>query len=77
MPTVERRVTWEGYGVIDAEQVRELAASATGHTIDPFSSPLDALRYQPSAGLERAVRCRDLTCRFPGCSRPAAVSRKR
>lgn len=63
----------EGYGVIDAEQVRELAATAALHVIDPFTSPLDALRYQPSASLERAVRCRDLTCRFPGCSRPAAV----
>jgi hypothetical protein len=61
----------QGYGVIDAEQVRELAAAAALHAIDPFTSPVDALRYQPSAGLERAVRCRDLTCRFPGCSRQA------
>ena len=63
----------EGYGVIDAEQVRELLATAALHVIDPFTSPVDALRYQPSASLERAVRCRDLTCRFPGCSRPAVV----
>ena len=61
----------QGYGVIDAEQVRELAATAALHVIDPFTSPVDALRYQPSAGLERVVRCRDLTCRFPGCSRQA------
>lgn len=63
----------EGHGVIDAGQVRELAANAALHLIDPSTSPVDALRYQPSASLERAVRCRDLTCRFPGCSRPAAV----
>jgi hypothetical protein len=27
--------------------------------------------YRPSAALERFVRCRDLTCRFPNCDRPA------
>jgi hypothetical protein len=61
----------EGYGVIDAEQVRRLAEAASLLIADPVTSPVEALRYQPSAALERAVRCRDLTCRFPGCSRPA------
>ena len=63
-----------GYGVIDAEQVRALAAAAASLLIaDPLTSPAAALRYQPTAALERAVRCRDLTCRFPGCARSAVA----
>ena len=28
-------------------------------------------RYRPTPTLDRFVRCRDLTCRFPGCDKPA------
>ncbi len=62
----------EGYGVIDAEQVREIAQSASIRPVKcPAVSVEQALRYQPSAALERWIRCRDLTCRFPGCERKA------
>jgi len=64
----------EGYGVIDAEQVRELADTATIRPVEcPTVSEDEALRYQPSAALERWIRCRDMTCRFPGCDRKAAI----
>lgn len=65
----------EGYGVIDAEQVRRLAAAAGSlrGVAGLATTSAEALRYQPSAALERVVRCRDLTCRFPGCGRKAAI----
>jgi uncharacterized protein DUF222 len=64
----------EGFGVIDADMVRELADSATLQLVEePTVTPEEAVRYQPSAALERWIRCRDLTCRFPGCDRKAAI----
>jgi hypothetical protein len=64
----------EGYGVIDADQVRELADTATIRPVEcPDVTEEEAMRYQPSAALERWIRCRDLTCRFPGCDRKAAI----
>jgi hypothetical protein len=62
----------EGYGVIDAEQVHQIAESASLRMLfKPAVSDAEALWYQPSAALERWIRCRDLTCRFPGCDRAA------
>ncbi|HEY6648550.1 MAG TPA: DUF222 domain-containing protein, partial [Mycobacterium sp.] len=51
--------------------VAKLAGTATIRpVIHPGDSPPEP-RYTPSAGLARFVRCRDMTCRFPGCDEPA------
>ncbi|MGV0046445.1 HNH endonuclease signature motif containing protein [Mycobacterium colombiense] len=56
-------------GLIPAEVVAELAKSAR---LVPVAAPTGAeTRYTPSAKLADFVRCRDLTCRAPGCDRPA------
>ncbi|ETB16926.1 hypothetical protein O973_23110, partial [Mycobacterium avium subsp. avium 11-4751] len=58
-------------GLLPAQLVAELAASAR---LMPLVHPADAPpenRYTPSAALADFVRCRDLTCRWPGCDRPA------
>ncbi|BBY74729.1 hypothetical protein MPRF_16280 [Mycolicibacterium parafortuitum] len=61
-----------GYGIIDAELVRELAREATRRLVEapPFDER-QAVTYRPSAALARFIRARDLTCRFPGCDVPA------
>ena len=38
--------------------------------VHPGDTPPES-RYRPSAALADFVRCRDLTCRFPGCECPA------
>ncbi|WP_163733840.1 HNH endonuclease signature motif containing protein [Mycobacterium gallinarum] len=52
-----------------------LAAKVAGTAkIVPIRHPGDAApepRYLPSAVLATFVRCRDVTCRFPGCDEPA------
>jgi hypothetical protein len=58
-------------GLIAPELVAELAASAK---LSPLAHPGDAVPehgYVPSKALADFVRCRDLTCRWPGCDRPA------
>ena len=58
-------------GLIAPEFVAELAAGAK---LVPLTHPADVppeSGYTPSRKLADFVRCRDLTCRWPGCDRPA------
>jgi hypothetical protein len=60
-----------GGGLIPAELVAELARSARHRAlIHPADTPPEP-RYAPSQRLADFVRYRDLTCRAPGCDRPA------
>jgi hypothetical protein len=65
----------DGAGPIPAEVARELAAngqwrrwlvSEAGQLLD-----IGARTYRPRAALDRFVRGRDRTCRFPTCNAPA------
>lgn len=58
-------------GLIGPELIAELAAAAK---LVPLVHPLDAAPepgYVPSSKLADFVRCRDMTCRWPGCDHPA------
>jgi Domain of unknown function (DUF222) len=58
-------------GLISAQMVAELARSARLQPVIPPANVPEP-RYIPSAKLADFVRSRDLTCRAPGCDRPAA-----
>jgi hypothetical protein len=58
-------------GLITPELIAELAGTAKlVPLVHPGDSPPE-LRYTPSKALADFVRCRDLTCRWPGCDHPA------
>ena len=61
-----------GGGIMPAPLLAAKLANTA--TIRPVIHPGDSApepRYVPSAALARFVRCRDMTCRFPGCDEPA------
>lgn len=61
----------EADGLVPPEMIEELAASARlVSLVHPGDAPPES-GYVPSAALAAFVRCRDLTCRWPGCDRPA------
>lgn len=57
-------------GLIPAELVAELAKTAKLRPLQISTDP--ELGYTPSTQLAAFVRARDLTCRAPGCDRPAS-----
>jgi Domain of unknown function (DUF222) len=58
-------------GLIAPELIAELAATAKQvPLVHPGDAPPEP-GYTASAALADFVRCRDLTCRWPGCDRPA------
>ncbi|MEO8907912.1 MAG: DUF222 domain-containing protein, partial [Microbacteriaceae bacterium] len=67
----------EGYGPIDPEIARQLAAEAPSFyriLTDPVTGTvldIDRKRYRPPADMRRWLRVRDQTCRFPFCGRRA------
>ena len=64
-----------GGSVISANILADFAARGLAElrpVIHPGDSPPEP-RYRPSRALADFVRCRDLTCRFPGCDVPADV----
>jgi hypothetical protein len=70
----------EGYGPIDAETARRLAAHAPSFTrllTHPITGDLlgvDRGTYRPPADLKRWMEVVDVTCSFPGCRRLARNS---
>ena len=63
-----------GFGILPAESVREVAKCAT---LKPVAVPTGAAPdpgYRPGAATLELIRWRDLTCRWPGCDRPAEKS---
>jgi hypothetical protein len=66
----------DGYGPIPADVARELAADGEWRRwlldTDGRLTDIGSRTYRPSARLDRYVRGRDRTCRFPTCTQPAA-----
>ena len=63
-----------GFGVMPAESVRRVAKTAK---LKPLTVPTEAQPdpgYRPTAATTEFVRWRDLTCRWPGCDKPAEYS---
>lgn len=73
-PSSRRAGVMMGGSLVPPGLLGRLACQAQIRTIvHPGDAPPEP-RYRPSQALADFVRCRDLTCRFPGCDQPADVS---
>ncbi len=63
-----------GFGIIPAPLLaaKVAAGASIRWIVHPGAAPPEP-RYRPSDKLAWFVRCRDMTCRYPGCSEPADV----
>ncbi|MGB3232163.1 MAG: DUF222 domain-containing protein, partial [Mycobacterium sp.] len=60
-----------GAGILPAVLLDPLLARARLRTVTHPGDAAPEPRYTPSRALADFIRCRDLTCRFPGCDAPA------
>lgn len=65
----ERPAYLPGYGALPADILKDLAATANRRELRIPAGAQPG--YRPAAALADFIRCRDMTCRFPGCDAPA------
>ena len=62
----------KGFGVLPADSVRKLAKNAIVKPVTlPDANAEAEAAYRPRAALRDFLQWRDLTCRWPGCDKPA------
>ncbi len=64
----ERPALIPGYGIVHGEQIQEMVPRAEVRPVPAAADLGTEGGYQPSRRLTEFIRCRDLTCRWPGCN---------